>query len=85
MAETIWLPQHPADAVLVARVEAVVQQTIGRSATGTVTLSLEEDGTVRVHRSRVVPAPAIWDTCGEPIRVDEGIVEALRLFGIRAR
>lgn len=85
MAEIAWLPEHPADAVLAARVEAVVHETVGREATGTVTLSLDEDGTVHVHRARLVPAPAIWDTCGELVRVDDGIVEALRLFGIRAK
>jgi hypothetical protein len=85
MADIAWLPEHPADTVLAARVEAVVHETIGRDAIGTVTISLDEDGTVHVHRARLVPAPAVWDTWGEPIRVDEGVVEALRLFGIRAR
>ena len=85
MAEIEWLPDRPKDVAFAARVEDIVHVTLGREAAGKVTLLLDDRHVVRVRPSRVVPSPAVWDTCGEPVRVDDGLVEVLRAFGIPAR
>ena len=84
MAEIEWLPDRPKDADFATRVEDIVHVTLGRGAVGKVTLLLDGGHGVRVRPSRVVPAPAVWDTCGEAVRVDDGLVEVLRAFGIAA-
>jgi hypothetical protein len=84
LADIEWIPERPADSAFAARVEEIVHLTIGRDAAGKVTLLLEE-GHVRVPPARVVPSPAVWDTWGELIRVDDGIVDSLRSFGIKAK
>ena len=84
MAYIDWVPARPADTVFASRVEQIVYSTIGSDATGKLTLVVENGG-IRVPPARIVPSPRVWDTCGEPIRVDDGIVEALRLAGIVAR
>jgi hypothetical protein len=84
MADIEWIPARPEDAAFAARVEDIVHVTIGRDAEGKVTLVLDTDG-VHVRPARLVPSPSTWDTWGESIRVDDGIVEALLSFGITAK
>jgi hypothetical protein len=85
MADIEWIPERPKDAAFAARVEDIVHVTIGRNAEGKVTLVLEDLDVVRVPPARLVPSPETWDTWDEPIRVDDGIVEALQSFGITAK
>jgi len=85
MADIEWVPERPKDAAFAARVEDIVHVTIGRDAAGTVTLVLEAADVVRVPPVRLVPSPETWDTWGEPIRVDDGIVEVLLSCGILAK
>jgi hypothetical protein len=85
MADIEWIPQRPTDAAFAARVEDIVHVTIGKDAEGKVTLVVEGVDAVRVPPARLVPSPAVWDTWGEPIRVDDGIVEALQALGITAK
>ena len=85
MADIEWLPERPRDTGFATRVEKIVHATIGREALGKVALVIEDLHVVRVPPARVVPSPAVWDTCGEQIRVDDGLIEVLRSSGVVAK
>jgi hypothetical protein len=82
MVEIQWIPERPNDAAFATRVEEAVYSAIGRDAEGVATLVAKDERRLIVPPTRLVPGPTVWDTCGERIRVDGGIIAALRLSGL---